>query len=243
MKLHKLLLAGMFAAVALVTSMPAVALPPVYADVSGYSFAPPAAGTTYFLGSEKGIETDQFEAREFFNHVERALSVKGLVRVPTPDQAQVIIFVGYGIGAPKEQIATYSVPTFGQTGVMSAHTFGTVSSYGTISATTTYTPSYGITGSMSHAYSYETYDRWLRLSAVDGPQLKLGKVQDIWRVDVKSTGSSGDLRQIFPIMAFVASKYVAIDTGKAVRTKTKVKAKDFQAFLQLPVSGIVPQTP
>jgi hypothetical protein len=149
--------------------------------------------------------------------------------------------LGYGIGEPKQHIASYSLPSFGQIGVASSSTFGTVSSYGTVSATTTYTPSYGVTGSTSHAFSYDTYDRWLRLSAIDAAHLKSsGVVESLWRTDVKSTGSSGDLREIFPIMVFAASPYIGNDTGKAVRTKTKQKSKEFQGFLQRPVSGIAP---
>lgn len=227
-----------------VLAAPAHAALPVYSDVSSYSISAPAAGTTYYLAAEKGLESDQFQLREFANHVERALSLKGLVRVAAPDEAQTIVFLGFGIGDPKQRVASYSIPTFGQTGVRSASTFGTVSSTGTVSATTTYTPSFGITGSTSQSYSYDTYDRWLRISAVDGAQLRtVGKLQDLWKTEVKSTGTSGDLRVILPIMAFAASKHIGVDTGKAVRVKTKEKAKDYRQFLQQPTKGILPPTP
>lgn len=225
-------------------AVPAHAVPPVYSDVSGYSISPTATGTTYYLATEKGLQSDQFQLREFSNHVERALSSKGLVRVASPDQAQTVVFLGFGIGDPKQRVASYSLPTFGQTGVSSSSTFGTVSSMGTVSATTSYTPTYGITGSSSHSYSYDTYDRWLRLTAVDGTQLRTsGTLHDLWKTEVKSTGTSGDLRVILPLMAFAASKYIGTDTGKAVRVKTKEKAKDYLQFLQQPVSGILAPTP
>ena len=57
---------------------------------------------------------------------------------------------------------------------------------------------------------------------------------------MKSSGTTGDLRVILPLMAFAASKYVGTDTGKAMTVKSKEKAKDYLQFLQRPVSGIIP---
>jgi hypothetical protein len=45
-----------------------------------------------------------------------------------------------------DHVETRTVPQFGQTGVSSATTSGYVSSYGSYNSTTTFTPTYGITG-------------------------------------------------------------------------------------------------
>jgi hypothetical protein len=185
--------------------------------------------------------SNNFELAEFSGHIERVLSTKGMVRVNDSKLADVVVFVGYGIGDPKNEIASYSIPTFGQTGVSSSSTYGHVSPNGSISATTTNTPSFGITGWNSVTSRYTTYDRWMRIAAVDLTSFDDPKgVRERWRVEVKSSGSSGDLRLIFPVMAYSASQFVGTNTGKAVPVKVKEKAKEYGAFLALPVSNANP---
>jgi hypothetical protein len=207
---------------------PALAIPPVESDVSGYAEYGVASGQRYFLAASAKDQNGTLEFNSFTKHVEKALATKQLIRVAQPQEAEIVIFLDYGIGPPNKEVASYSLPTFGQTGVGSSSTFGRVSSTGSVSATTTYTPRFGITGSSSHVYSYTTYDRWMRLSAYS---LAGNSERELWRTEVKSSGSTGDLRRIFPIMVYSSIKYVGTDTGRAVTVKVKEKNKDYRAFL------------
>ncbi len=95
------------------------------------------------------MEQTSLEFIEFASYVERVLRAKGMQRVSEFGSADVAVFLSYGIGDPETSEYSYSLPVWGQTGVASSHTSGSVNTYGnsaTYSGTTTYTPSYGVTG-------------------------------------------------------------------------------------------------
>jgi hypothetical protein len=71
----------------------------------------------------------------------------------------------------------------------------------------------------------------LKLTAISSPHLKAGgAIKEIWKLDVRSSGTLGDLRAVLPAMAFAARNYVGTNTGKAIEIKVKEK-KDFKSFL------------
>ncbi len=145
----------------------------------------------------------------------------GYIKADNIAAADIAIFLGYGIGDPETHQFTYSLPTYGKTGVSSSNTYGTVNTYGntaTYSGTTTYTPTYGVTGSTTHTGSRTTYFRYLLLDAVDLDEYrKTEKEVQLWKTTVTSTGSSGDLRQVFPILVAASKQYIGSNTGKKVK--------------------------
>jgi hypothetical protein len=111
---------------------------------------------------------------------------------------------------------TYSIPIYGQTGVASAQTFGTVSTYGnvgTVNATTTYTPTYGVTGSMP--VTETEFTRRLTLALFDGNAFREGKTQPVYEGNVVSSGSSGQLGVIVPKMIDSAFQSFPGESGRA----------------------------
>lgn len=175
--------------------------------------------------SNEGITPDNLQYLEYAGYVERALTTQGFVKATDYNDANVAIFLGYGIGEPKTNQYTYSVPTWGKTGIASSNTYGTVNTYGntaTVNSTTTYTPTYGVTGSTTHTGSYTTFTRYMILSALDLNQYKINEQQkQVWRTSVISTGSSGDLRQVFPVLVAASRPYLSKNTGKQVNVLIK----------------------
>lgn len=176
----------------------------------------------------KGVDASDLEFQEFSKQVEVALTEQGFTKASEFNQADIAIFLAYSIGDPKTYQYTYSVPTWGQTGVSSSRTYGTVSSYGgtgTYSGTTTYTPNYGITGSTTHVGTNTVYSRFLMLNAYDAPTFVIDeKMLQVWKTSVVSTGSSGDLRLVFPYLVAAMSPYVGTNTGR--RVEVKIPAND-----------------
>lgn len=196
-------------------------LHPTRFSVSVDSLASPEAKTKkryVLMPGGKGIDASDLEFQEFSKQVEVVLAEQGFTKVPEFKNADVAIFLAYSIGDPKTYQYTYSVPTWGQTGVSSSRTYGTVSSYGgvgTYSGTTTYTPTYGITGSTTQIGTNTVYSRFLTLNAYDVPTfIKDEKMLQVWKTSVVSTGSSGDLRLVFPYLAAAMSPYVGTNTGR-----------------------------
>ncbi len=109
---------------------------------------------------------------------------------------------------------------WGQTGVSSSQTYGTATTYGnstTYSGTTTYNPTYGITGYSSHTETQTTFFRYALITAYDLKVFRDSQKQvELWRTTVTSTGSSGDLREVFPILIGASVPYIATNTGKQV---------------------------
>jgi len=178
---------------------------------------------TYVLFSgNKDTDVNSLEFKEYAKYVNNALKEKGFIETSFK-KASIAIFVSYGIGEPKENNYSYSTPIYGQTGYSSSRTTGTVNTYGnntSYSGTTTYTPTYGVTGSQSHSGVYITYFRYLILDATDLNEYKKTKKQiQLWKTTVTSTGSSGDLRQVIPILVGASKNYIGSNTGKKLLIK------------------------
>ena len=196
------------------------------------------------LPGNKDTTAEDLQFREYASYVNRALIKHGFVPAQSGQDANVAIFLVYGIGDPQEHQYTYSLPTWGQTGVSSSHTTGTLNTYGgygSYSGTTTYKPKYGIT-SRTYSGTYTTYFRFLVLDAVDLDEYrKSEKEVQLWKTTVTSSGRSGDLRLVFPILVAASQEYIGKNTGQKVEinlyetdervveikdiTKTEKKAK------------------
>lgn len=173
------------------------------------------------LPGNKDTKAEDLQFKEYATYVNRALIKQGFVPAESFEKASLAIFLVYGIGEPKESQYSYALPTWGQTGISSSSTTGTVNSYGgygSYSGTTTYTPTYGVTGSNTYTDSYVTYLRYISLDAVDLEEYKKSKKEvQVWKTSVTSSGSSGDLRFVFPIMIAASKEYIAKNTGKKIK--------------------------
>lgn len=191
--------------------------------------------TKYVLMSGfKNISITNLEFQEYSKYIDKALQNKGFVKTDFKN-ADVAIFLRYGISKPQKHIQSYSIPIYGQTGVSSATTYGTSNIYGTLNtygntgyysgnrysnSTTYYTPRYGIKGYQSRISEYTTYTRYYELNAIDLEYYKkTQKQKELWKTTVTSTGSNGDLRRVFPILIAASKKYIGSNTGKQVKVQ------------------------
>ncbi|MDE3021825.1 MAG: hypothetical protein KGI54_08195 [Pseudomonadota bacterium] len=172
---------------------------------------------------------------EFSSEVNKALERKGFIKENSATMADVVIFLGYGISLPHTQQTTTELPVWGQTGIASASTYGTLNTYGNLgsySSTTTYSPTYGITGYSPLILSRTIYTRFVSLDALDVKAFLATKkpVQD-WVTTVRSRGEIADLRYIFPYLVAEMEQYLGTNTGRAVKViihqddKTAVQLK------------------
>jgi len=175
------------------------------------------------LPGNKDTSANDLQFQEFSGYVKRALASMEYQEASSFEEADIAIFLAYGVGEPQQHQYSYSLPVWGQTGVSSSYTYGTISSYGssgTFSGTTTYTPTYGITGYQSRVGTRIAYFRFMSLDAYDLNEYK--KTQEavqVWKTTVTSTGSSGDIRRVFPALVAASKDYIGSNTGQQV-TKT-----------------------
>ena len=194
--------------------------------VSVDSLASPTAESKkkyVLLSDSRDIDANNLQFQEFSNYIEQVLHERGFVKQAKLQNADLAIFLSYAVSAPQTQQYSYSVPTWGQTGVSSSRTYGTVSSYGGVAnftGTTNYTPTYGVTGSTTHSGTNTTYTRSLTLTAYDAHvYLTNQKMNQIWVTSVSSTGTSEDLRLVFPYMASAMKPYLGTNTGKRINVQ------------------------
>lgn len=190
-------------------------------EVEVNSLAGPGAAerkTFLLLPGNKDTEADDLQFREFAVYVSRVLEGRGFVAADDAAQADLAVVVTYGIGDPQVSQQTYLLPIWGQTGIGSAYTSGTVRHIGntsTVAATTTYTPTYGVTGYATQVRSSTSFVRYASLTGYDLKLFKeTNRQQQLWSTTITSTGASSDLRRVFPVLMGAASVYVARDTGR-----------------------------
>lgn len=173
------------------------------------------------LPANKDTSINDLQFKEYAAYLNRALVSLGFVPVESVEVADLAIFVIYGIGSPQEHQYSYSLPVWGQTGVSSSTTYGTLNTYGntgTYIGTTRYNPTYGIQGSTSHVGTYTTYSRFLVLDALDLSEYKQTKKEiQLWKTTITSTDSSGDLRRVFPYMVTASMQHIGTNTGQLIK--------------------------
>lgn len=235
MRLKIIFLASLFTGAAFLSGCAGMQPARFVSNVDSLAQADAVAKKRYvLLPGGKAVEAGDLQFQEYAAYVEKVLSERGFVKVATFQDADVAIFLAYAIGDPQTYQYTYSLPTWGQTGVSSSNTYGTVSSYGgmaTYSGTTTYTPTYGVTGSTTHVGTNTVYSRFLFLDAYDVPTyMKEKKMAQVWKTSVVSTGSSGDLRLVVPYMVTAMKPYLGTNTGRKIEVEVPANDPAVQAL-------------
>lgn len=192
----------------------------VMVDAISASEIGPTAGQRYVLvPADEDVSADNLKFKEFARYAHRALGSRGYTPVEHIEDAHVVITLAYGISDPQVHQETVAVPTWGQTGVSSSSTYGTISPYGSFSATTTHTTTYGVTGYRQATRTRVDFIRYVVLTAFErgidsggSPDFK-----SIWQTSASSIGTTSDLRRAVPALVAAARPYLGADTGKRVR--------------------------
>lgn len=195
---------------------------PFHVNVDSISSGELLSGSKCIILPIDPNSVSQLQFKEYSQYIKRALEKKGYRIADSMDEARLVIFLKYGISEPEENIYSYSTPVWGQTGVSSSYSTGTIHSFGggmsSYSGTTTYMPEYGITGYQSHIRTEISYTRYVLLDAYDLEEYKnTQKEVQLWRTVAISTGSSVDLRRVFPVMLAASMEYIGENTGKQIK--------------------------
>ena len=162
---------------------------------------------------DKRISSTDLQFKEYSGYVERALILDGYQKATSEKDTDVFILLGYEISDGEEKAVSRQVPHFGQTGSVNLGTTGTITTMGNTSflnAQTNTMPLYGVTGVSTVTDRYTTYTRRIVVSGYDST-----KSQELWTTKIVSTGSSGDFRQVFPVMVGAARSFLGKATVKA----------------------------
>lgn len=201
-------------------------LPPItnpltryYGTVNGLGEMEPPA-TFIVLPGNPGTDTTDLQFLEVRGFTIRALVGRGFVQGTLLD-ADVAVFVRYGIGAPQNTVYTKTSDVYGFGPSSTTTTTGTVTGSGgsaDVSATSTTQGGYGVVGTRTTAESRTSYTRWYELSGVLIARFRQdGSIVEGWRTSVVSEGSSGDIRRVLPYLIVQATPYIAKRTQQGVQ--------------------------
>jgi hypothetical protein len=161
-----------------------------------------------------GLEFD-----EYSKYIHNALLDKGFERSKNgASDANLVISVKFDVSDPVTRSVNVSMPQFGQTGISSSYTDGSLSPYGSFSGYTTHLPSYGITGYSSSVVSKTRYTHSLELSAMkitdwNSPDRNH---KEIWKTIVSNSSGGDDLRILMPYLVEESKKYFGKSSGKKI---------------------------
>jgi hypothetical protein len=179
------------------------------------------APKTYVFVPLKGKE-NSLEYKTYIQLVRQQLRKFQYREVAEDKNPDVAIVLRYGIGSGKERLE--SVPVFGQTGVSSSTTYGTLNThgnYGIYSGTTTHTPTYGVIGSST--VSRTEYMRELQLYIVDAKSVGTKNLNVLYEASVKSSGSSAQLSRVMPAMIEALFKKFPGKSGETRAERTAIQ--------------------
>jgi hypothetical protein len=177
--------------------------------------------TKYVLvAAEDQNDPSNIQFGEFAYYTERALQGAGFQKVACLSDADFAIFLDYNVSEPQIYQYAYSVPVYGQTGFVSTCTNSCVNTCGNTRScvsVTDYSPTYGVIGSETRIGTRIVYFYYLNLFGWDANRLLScnDKVM-LWQVQINSSGETGDLRKMFPIMLAGAQGFIGRNSGEVV---------------------------
>lgn len=200
-----------------------------------------SAASYIVLPGNENVTTDDLQFQEFAEYIKRGLANRGYSPAESADAANVAVVVHYGIGEPQTAVRTYTLPVWGQTGVASTYSSGTVRpTYGggvSYSGTTYNTPQYGVTGSTTHVQTATYFNRYAVITAYDFQEFRKSQRQvQVWKTTITSAGTNSDLRVIFPMMIGAALPYLAENTGQKVKAQIGDQDDALKVVKGLPIT-------
>ncbi len=175
--------------------------------------------TFILLPGNEGISTADLQFQEYAEYLKRVLNKKGYTYAASPEEADIAVFLSYGIGDPETYNYSYNFPVWGEKGFY-AQTYVTKTTKDdktTYSSVTTYAPRYGITGYRTQIDSRTVYNRFAVMAAYDYQKYrKEEKEIQLWKTTVTSKGSTDDLRLVFPVLMAASVPYIGTDTGHKI---------------------------
>ncbi len=176
--------------------------------------------TYLLLPGNQGVTETDLEFQEYAAYFKGIMDIKGYVYTTSKEEADLAVYLSYGIGDPETYQYAYSLPEWGHTGYLSSRTYVTgVDEDGekTYRSYTTFTPTWGYRGYSTYIDTKTAYRCFVVIAAYDYEQYKNDETEvQLWKTTVTSTGASDDLRRILPVLMAASEPYLSTDTGQKV---------------------------
>jgi hypothetical protein len=180
---------------------------------------PAPSGQAYHIRTQNPrMDENSLRFKEVADYVRTALSGRGMYEVTTPEQADVVIDLDYGMEAPRIKYETMSNPVMAEVaGAVREEVIpirdnnGTILGYRTITIQDPARHEFlGVEESIRPVLIYEKY---LKVSARANQETSEGRLPpEVWSVNVSTEDSSQELRKYMPILASASADYIGVNT-------------------------------
>lgn len=192
---------------------------------------------TYVLVSgDKNVSEKDLLFKEFSAYLKYVLKEKGLKEASDAEHADLAVVLKFGLSDPKYFTEVSSTPVYqynpSQTYSVSATSYGSTGSTYT-SGTIHTSPSFSMAGTDVSSHVKEIYSRTIFISAYDLKHWRENhNEKQLWTTSIVSSGSSGDLRTVFPALMFVAKDLVGSNTGHQVSRSISTEDERIDRFVR-----------
>lgn len=178
-------------------------------DIAVFSLADPAFDTNKVssyvaMPGDKTVSKSDLMFKEVVRTITPSFAANNMRIVDSPDSANYVVLIRYGIGQPQEHYGSYQVEDYGVVGY-----------YGRWHHSR---PIYGVTRTTTIPYTYTTYSKGLSLEAfklVDKAGKRIPGDQ-VWKTELKNTGTSDDLLQVIRAMVQPLTMNIAKNTAQTL---------------------------
>lgn len=200
----------------------------VQIDALAHPELAPVKRTYAFAATGKaGQNFRDLRTDEVLRQVGQALAGRGF-RAVAGGEAELNIFVDFGVGDPVTRAYTFTTPIYAEVGGRySTRTRETKDADGKTRSTVeqVYIPgNYVRVGTDISTNSVTTYRKHLRLSArLREAGVKPEAGREVWTITAVSDDQEGDLRAVLPWLAAAIGPHLATDTGQAIIVELDAK--------------------
>ena len=191
---------------------------------------PAPSGQSYHIRTRNPrLNEDSLRYKEVADYVRTALSGKGMYEASSPDRADVIIDIDYGMDAPRIKFERISDPVIRQTSSETRDTIEKVSVRDPITGamietdqvvSVTTPGSTEMVGMKESIQPVIIYEKYLKLSARSNQEAVEGRAPpEVWSVNVSAEDNSQELRKYIPILASATADYVGTNTKESKPVK------------------------
>ena len=180
---------------------------------------PAPSGQSYHIRTRNPrLNEDSLRYKEVADYVRTALSGRGMYEAPSPDKADVVIDIDYGMESPRIKFETLSNPvvvhvagTVREELVAIRDTSGNIVGYRSI---TLQEPDRNeFMGMKETIQPVLIYEKYLRLSARTNQETAEGRpAAEVWSVNVSTEDGSQELRKYLPVLASASADYIGVNT-------------------------------
>lgn len=200
--------------------------PLVTVQIESYTDGNEQRGKVFYIHKSDDLKDDKITQM-----TANYLKDEGFLQTGSPIHADIFVMATAGDQQRRQEITTDQRPVFGQTGLGTAFTTGTVNN-GNYTGSTTFTPTYGLTGFRTEVSTDTYYDNMLMVKAIYMDTVGDENPKTAWQTACTTSQRLDNQMGSLLLMLGQCSKYFGIETGGTKTSSKTVSELKTQAALR-----------